>query len=90
MHVVTAQRPSEVAGARRLFSTEEARDYLGCHLRTVFRLIEEGRLRAYRLGRVLKFYQEDLDRALEPVNTGPATSDSLADFVNQQTASGTP
>jgi hypothetical protein len=44
--------------------------------------VEDGRLKAYRLGRVLKFRQEDLDHALEPVNTG---SNTLGDFINQQT-----
>ena len=80
----TVQNPSVVAGLRRLLSTEEASIYLGCHLRTVFRLIDEGRLKAYRLGRSLKFRPEDLDRALEPVNAGSAATSSLEDFVDQQ------
>lgn len=84
----TVQNPTVVAGVRRLLSTEEASVYLDCHLRTVFRLVEAGRLRAYRLGRSLKFRQEDLDRALEPVNTGSAASTSLADFVDQQFQTG--
>jgi excisionase family DNA binding protein len=79
-----------VAGLRRLLSTEEASVYLGCHLRTVFRLIDEGRLKAYRLGRVLKFRQEDLDAALEPVHTGSAAEESLENFVGQQFKPGAP
>ena len=65
-----AQRPVLVAGLRRLLGTEEASVYLDCHTRTVFRLVEDGRLKAYRLGRVLKFRQEDLDAVLEPVAEG--------------------
>jgi excisionase family DNA binding protein len=71
-----------VAGLRRLLSTKEASIYLDCHLRTLFRLVNDGRLKAYRLGRSLKFRQDDLDRALEPVNTD---SNALGDFITQQT-----
>jgi excisionase family DNA binding protein len=74
------------AGVRRLLSTEEASEYLGCHLRTVFRLIDEGRLKAYRLGRVLKIRPDDLDGALEPVNPAPKNpKDSLDGYIDQQT-----
>jgi excisionase family DNA binding protein len=58
------------------------RHRLDCHTRTVFRLVEDGRLKAYRLGGVLKFRQEDLDHALEPVH---ASSTEIGDFINQQT-----
>ena len=77
-----------VAGMRRLLSTEEASVYLDCHLRTVFRLIEEGRLKAYRLGRSLKFRQEDLDAVLEPVHAGSAGEATLDSLIGQQTKSG--
>lgn len=76
------ERPYVVAGMRRLLSTKEACAYLDCHYRTICRMIDEGRLKAYRLGRKLKFRQEDLDRALEPVNTD---SNALGDFITQQT-----
>lgn len=85
-----AQRPALVAGLRRLLSTEEASVYLDCHTRTVFRLVDDGRLKAYRLGRVLKFRQEDLDAVLEPVNAGPATENALDGFIDQQTTSAAP
>jgi len=49
---------------RRLLDIAEASAYLGCHERTVFRLIRAGRLPAYHLGRSLKLRPGDLDRAL--------------------------
>ena len=52
---------------RRLLDIVEASAYLGCHQRTVFRLIRSGSLPAYHLGRSLKFRPEDLDRTLVPV-----------------------
>ena len=73
-----------VAGLRRLLNTKEASVYLECHLRTVFRLIDDGQLKAYRLGRKLKFRQEDLDAVLEPVHAGSA---EIGDFIDQQTTS---
>ena len=83
----SAPRPFTVAGLRRLLSTEEASVYLDCHERTLFRMIDEGRLKAYRLGRKLKFRQEDLDAVLEPVHAGSAEID---DFINQQTKQSAP
>lgn len=52
---------------RRLLDIVEASAYLGCHQRTIFRLIRSGSLPAYHLGRSLKLRPEDLDRALVPV-----------------------
>lgn len=81
-----------VAGLRRLLSTEEASIYLDCHVRTIPRLMERevNPLKAYRIGRILKFRQEDLDAILEPVNTDSAASTSLEDFVDQQFQTGAP
>lgn len=75
------QRPVMVAGLRRHLSTEEASIYLDCKTRTIFRMVEDGRLTAYRLGNRLKFRKEDLDRALEPVN---ADTGDLRDYIRQQ------
>ena len=81
----SAPRPFTVAGLHRLLNTEEACTYLDCHYRTILRHIETGRLKAYRLGRLLKFRQEDLDAVLEPVNAGPAAADDLDDFISKHT-----
>jgi excisionase family DNA binding protein len=52
---------------RRLLDIVEASAYLDCHRRTVLRMIRNGRLPAYHLGRSLKIRPEDLDRALIPM-----------------------
>jgi excisionase family DNA binding protein len=72
------------AAGVRLLTSQEASAYLGCCSRTLRRLIQAGRLHAYRLGRALRFRQEDLDRALEPIGTS-GNDDDLAGFIGQQT-----
>jgi excisionase family DNA binding protein len=84
----TALPPQVVAGLRRYLSTKEACAYLGCHKRTIDRLIECGRLKTFFLGRTRKFLPEDLDGALVPVNPeekNPKNKAAVADFVNKQT-----
>ena len=72
-------RPEEVrrfvpgdGGGRsnRLYSPEEAAEYLGVHVKTVRNWIRTGRLPASRLAgqRVLRIRSADIDRLLEPVD----------------------
>lgn len=42
-----------------------AATYLGLSQRTVYKLVDEGRLRSYKLGRVFRFRKADLDAYLE-------------------------
>lgn len=63
---VPQARPAD----RRLYSPEEAAEYLGVHVKTVRNWIRSGRLPASRLAgqRVLRIRAHDLDRVLEPVD----------------------
>jgi excisionase family DNA binding protein len=63
-------RPPEAA--ERLYSPEEAADYLGVHVQTVRAWIRSGRLRASRLAgqRALRISASDLRSVLEPVDPG--------------------
>jgi excisionase family DNA binding protein len=56
----------------RLYSPEEAAEYMGVHVKTVRNWIRSGRLPASRLAgqRVLRIRAADLDRLLEPVKPG--------------------
>ena len=60
------------AGGGRLYSPEEAAEYLGVHVKTVRNWIRSGRLPASRLAgqRVLRIRSTDLNRLLEPVEPG--------------------
>lgn len=61
-------RPPEAA--ERLYSPEEAAEYLGVHVQTVRAWIRSGRLRASRLAgqRALRISASDLRSVLEPVD----------------------
>ena len=41
-------------------STADAAEYLGVQSRTLYRFIDEGRLPAYRFGRVIRLKREDV------------------------------
>jgi excisionase family DNA binding protein len=43
------------------FSTEEAAAVLGITLRELYRMIDSGRLRAYKIGRVVRIRRQDLE-----------------------------
>ena len=69
-----AARPAPIAAAEpeKLYSPEEAADYLGVHVQTVRAWIRSGRLRASRLAgqRALRIRASDLQSVLEPVAPG--------------------
>ncbi len=62
------------AAIEKLFTPEEAADYLGVHVQTVRAWIRSGRLRASRLAgqRVMRITAADLESVLEPINPGEA------------------
>lgn len=52
-------------------STRAAAEYLGVSEATLYRLVDEGLLPAYRPGRVFRFRTPDLDEYLESVRVQP-------------------
>jgi len=56
----------------RLYSPEEAAEYLGVHVQTIRAWVRSGRLRASRLAghRALRIKATDLQSVLEPVEAG--------------------
>ncbi|MCK9521100.1 MAG: helix-turn-helix domain-containing protein, partial [Dehalococcoidia bacterium] len=60
------------AADERLYSPEDAAEYLGVHVQTVRAWIRSGRLRASRLAgqRALRIRASDLQSVLEPVTPG--------------------
>ncbi len=66
-------RPQAVSGSpEKLYSPEEAAEYLGVHVQTVRAWIRSGRLRASRLAgqRSLRIRASDLQSVLEPIEPG--------------------
>lgn len=63
---------------RAMLDIEEVIERLGVSDSTVRRLVKEGKLRAYRLGRRLKFKNEDIDRFVESQLITPSPRDDQA------------
>lgn len=57
----------------RWLGTKEAAERLGVVPRTLYRLIDEGQIPAYRLGRVFRVKESDLDAFLEKMRIQPGT-----------------
>ena len=57
---------------KKLFSIQEAAEFLGVSESTVRRYISDARLLAYRLGneRLIRIKQHDLEKLLSPINAG--------------------
>ena len=53
--------------------TPKAAAYLGISVRTLYRLVDEGRIPAYEMGRVYRLKQADLDAFLESARVEPGT-----------------
>ena len=86
-----------------VLSLDEAADFLGVHPKTVRRMVDRSEIRGYHLGKLLRFKQEDLDRALVPVEalvpagaSAPAGTETpiaagnydIHDFIEELTSEG--
>lgn len=60
-------------GDTRWLSTAEASERLGVTLRTLYRLVNEGRLPAYKIGRVIRLKEGDVDLFIESARIQPGT-----------------
>lgn len=58
-------------------STGEAARRLGIATRTLYRIIDEGQLAAYRFGRVIRLQAADVDRYIEACRIPPGTLEHL-------------
>ena len=69
----------------RWLGTTEAAERLGVVPRTLYRLIDEGQLPAYKLGRVIRLKESDLDAFLETTRVQPGELKHLyPDRVDEQ------
>ena len=60
-----------MADAPRWLGTTEAAERLGVVPRTLYRMIDEGQIPAYKMGRVLRLKESDLDAFLETTRVQP-------------------
>ena len=63
----------EQTPAIRRVGTTEAAELLGVVPRTLYRLIDEGQIPAYKMGRVIRMKAEDLDEFLESMRVEPGS-----------------
>lgn len=53
---------------RRLASVTHAMSYMDCSRNTIYRLIADRQIQAFKVGRVLRVDLDSIDAALKPVN----------------------
>jgi excisionase family DNA binding protein len=58
-------------------STAEAARRLGIGARTLYRLIDEGQIPAYKFGRVIRLQEREVDAFIEGARIQPGTLDHL-------------
>lgn len=58
-------------------STQEAARRLGITPRTLYRFVDEGALAAYKMGRVFRLKQSDVDEYMEASRIQPGTLEHL-------------
>lgn len=58
-------------------STQEAARRLGVTPRTLYRFVDEGSLAAYKMGRVFRLKQSDVDAFIEQARVRPGTLEHL-------------
>jgi len=61
----------------RWLNTKEASSRLGVTLRSLYRFIDQGELRAYRFGRVIRVQESDLDGFIESRRIEPGALEHL-------------
>jgi excisionase family DNA binding protein len=58
-------------------STVEAADYLGVNTRTLYRMIDDGGLPAYKFGRVIRLQESDVVAFVERARIKPGSLEHL-------------
>jgi hypothetical protein len=58
-------------------SSGEAADALGLRTRTLYRLIDEGQLPAYRFGRVIRLRRDEIEAFIDRCRIAPGSLDHL-------------
>lgn len=65
----------------RWMGTQEAARYLGITPRTLYRFINDGQVPAYKMGRVIRLKESDLDAFIEHAKIEPGSLEHLSPEV---------
>ncbi len=60
-----------MAAPIRWLSTKEASEKLGLTLRTLYKLIDEGQIPAYKFGRVIRLKEDEIDTFIDASRVPP-------------------
>ncbi|MDA8040267.1 MAG: helix-turn-helix domain-containing protein [Actinomycetota bacterium] len=74
---MSLERVSDVTEQSRWMGTPAVAEYLGVNQRTVYRLIDEGELPAYKFGRVIRLRERDVAAYVERSRIEPGTLEHL-------------
>ncbi len=69
--------PSGASGPIEWLGTAEAARHLGITTRTLYRLINEGQIPAYKFGRVFRLKHSDIEQFIEDSRVEPGSLDHL-------------
>ena len=69
--------PSGSSANIEWLSTKQASDRLGVTLRTLYRLIDDGQLPGYKIGRVIRVKADELDAFIEGARIKPGELEHL-------------
>jgi len=69
--------------SKELLTTSEVADLLKVHEVTVRRWVSDGTLKAYKVGRVLRFKTEDVEKYLESVSTSAIRTGAIKDDLER-------
>jgi len=72
----------------RWLSTKEASARLGITLRTLYRLIDEGQVPAYKFGRVIRLKEDEVDAFIESARVVPGNLTHLYPEPKDKVAAG--
>lgn len=61
----------------RWLSSNEAAKRLGVSLRTLYKFVDEGQLPAYKLGRLIRLKQDEVDSFIDSTRIEPGTLEHL-------------
>lgn len=73
MRIGEVVRSLAVGDAIRWLGTTQAAEHLGVVPRTLYRMIDEGLIPAYKFGRVFRLKEEDVDAFIESTRVQPGT-----------------
>jgi excisionase family DNA binding protein len=68
---------ADMSSPIRWMSTKEACERLGVTLRTLYRFIDQGDLPAYKMGRVIRLKEDEVDAFIEATRIRPGSLEHL-------------